>query len=82
LRTTDSGSSAPEHASEGAGVPSATASCPLRRCACGACFVRPSNDAVDSALLIRWALLVVIVGSVTGLIVNVIALLKISLNPR
>jgi len=41
-----------------------------------------SNDAFDWALLVRWALLVVIVGSVTCLIVNVIALLKIGLNPR
>jgi hypothetical protein len=41
-----------------------------------------SNNALDWALLVRWALLVVIVGSVIGLIVNVMALLKISFSTR
>jgi hypothetical protein len=41
-----------------------------------------STYALDWALLVRWALLVVIVGSVIGLIVSVIALLQISFKPR
>ena len=41
-----------------------------------------SNFAFERHVLVRWPLLVVIVGSVTGLIVNVVARLKISFNLR
>ena len=40
------------------------------------------DETFDWATVVRWVLVIVIVGSVIGLIVNVIALLKVCFNPR